>query len=457
MRPALTALAVGLCASLLAGCLGPPPELSGGGFLQRPEPVVADASGLVVAGRAFVVKGVNYAPPGPNGTVADWNGHDARRDLAAMKRMGANTIRVSGVPQPALAGLLDAARVFDVKVIVTLPGPADPASVSDAEARALERELRTLLARHADHPALLLWDLGDGWDARATGDPAAWLQVLGRLAEVVAQEDPRHPAMTSTTTVEAAIAARSAAPRLGLLGVAGPPARGETLAQQVADRPILLTSFSADAWNETRDREDPPAQAASAARAWIEVREARAASGRLAGAVLAAWADRWDLEGGPRQDASSAQPDREWLGAHRFRDGAWEPRPIVATLAEAWGREADGTPPSILDLTRTRNATEARVGATVVTYGGLNASVELLYRAAGGAWAATPMTLTGPERWEAALVPADDSLVYFRVKAVDEAGRQRTTADETLRGAPLGALAAAAALALAALGRRARG
>lgn len=85
-------------AVLLAGCLGPPPELTGGGLFDRPERVTLDSRGLLVAGRPFLVKGVRCEPVGASGTARDWTGWEPVGGFILMKRVGFSTVRVRVPP-----------------------------------------------------------------------------------------------------------------------------------------------------------------------------------------------------------------------------------------------------------------------------------------------------------------------------------------------------------------------
>lgn len=447
-------------AVLLAGCLGPPPEFTGGGLFDRPERVALDSSGLLVAGRPFLVKGVNYEPVGANGTARDWAGWEPKGDLLLMKRVGFNTVRVREPPEPALSDLLADAARLDLKVVVVLPGPRDAASIGPDEARAIERDLRAVLARHAGHPAILAWEIGAGWDAQATGDPGPWIGHLDRLAAIAHREDPRHPTLTSVTDPRSAAAVRAGAPSVDVLGLRGfgqNESAWESIwaAGNAAGRPVLLTEFGADAWDDRGRKEDGGSQADGILAAWERIRaNHRAGANVAAGGVLAAWADRSDLDDTPGPSARAGEPDEEWLGLRGAGSGGPGPlRHAAQRLAGLWRADADATPPSILDVRLATEADRIRVAADVVTYADRNATVEILFRSATGAWSTAPMAPTANASWEAALAPTE--LLYVRVRATDEAGLSRTTPSAALREASSVAWAAILAIAVAAgVGRR---
>jgi GT2 family glycosyltransferase len=116
-------------------------------------------AGVIVAGKfldvdadRFLVRGLRYRAVNQSDrcTVA--------RDLEAIRRTGANTIRTDSPPPLAF---MDEAAAHGLRVIVGAPWPAPGAFPDDRLAvRALHAELRTVVDRLAPHPATLLFAIG---------------------------------------------------------------------------------------------------------------------------------------------------------------------------------------------------------------------------------------------------------------------------------------------------------
>ena len=114
--------------------------------------------------------------------------------LRELKDLGANTVRTYGSdPGPVLA---EAERV-GLKVIVGLwlEPPrrgfdyADPAAVTAQ----LDR-LRAEAQRYKDHPALLMWGIGNEVEAELTDSARVW-PAIEDAARMVKSVDPNHPTM----------------------------------------------------------------------------------------------------------------------------------------------------------------------------------------------------------------------------------------------------------------------
>jgi len=144
----------------------------------------APAATVGVRGTTIVVDGRPFFIRGAAGTTR----------LAMLKDLGANTVRTYGDdPGPVLD---EAARV-GLKVIVGLwlEPPrrgfdyADPAAVNAQ----LDR-LRAEVQRHKDHPALLMWGIGNEVEAELTDGARVW-PAIEDAARMVKSVDPNHPTM----------------------------------------------------------------------------------------------------------------------------------------------------------------------------------------------------------------------------------------------------------------------
>jgi hypothetical protein len=127
--------------------------------------------------------------------------------LAALKAAGANSFRTWGVSDPARTrALLDEAQRLGLTVCFGLwiehQGPwvnyRDPATVK----RILGEVVHTVRT-FKDHPAVLMWGVGNELEGYADGagdDPLVW-QFLEFIAAAVKELDPDHPTMTTLAEI----------------------------------------------------------------------------------------------------------------------------------------------------------------------------------------------------------------------------------------------------------------
>lgn len=133
-------------------------------------------------GRPFMVQGAS--------------GHTFLKEL---REAGGNTIRVYDTIQ--LASILDEAHRNDIAVIAGLPMPAsvylDDFYTDDAKVNAMYRAFRNTVIRYKDHPALLMWCLGN--EPVMTWKPGhdAFYNAYNRLLGMIHTIDPDHPVTTT--------------------------------------------------------------------------------------------------------------------------------------------------------------------------------------------------------------------------------------------------------------------
>lgn len=90
----------------------------------------------------------------------------------------------------------------------------DPSAVARQFAR-----VRAEVLRHKDHPALLMWVIGNELNLKSR-NPRVW-NAVDRIARWIHEVDPRHPVMTTLAGFDADVAAllKSRAPALDLIGI----------------------------------------------------------------------------------------------------------------------------------------------------------------------------------------------------------------------------------------------
>jgi len=122
--------------------------------------VTTDGKFLRAGDARFLVKGVTYGTFAPDGEGYQFpEPSRIAEDFALMRRYGINTVRVYTAPRREL---LDAAAREGLRVIVGLPWAQHVAFLDDRRLKArIQREAIAEVRRLADHPAVLMFALGN--------------------------------------------------------------------------------------------------------------------------------------------------------------------------------------------------------------------------------------------------------------------------------------------------------
>jgi hypothetical protein len=298
--------------------------------------VRVDGATILVDGRPFFIRGAA-------GTSR----------LALLRQLGANTVRTYGDdPGP----VLDEAAKVGLKVIagLWLEPPrrgfnyGDPAAVNAQ----LDR-LREMVRRYKDHPALLMWGIGNEVEAELGNAAPVW-PAIEQAARMVKSVDPNHPTMAVLQEAgdDKARKIHEIAPSVDVLGVNsygdalfGLPAR---VRQQRWTGPLVITEFGPrGAWQVAHTPWNAPVEPTSTAKATMMQRYlvATAAPG-IAGQIVFYW--------GQKQEVTPTWyglflPDGGWTQALEAMAQAWHGRtpagnraPRIAALHFADGGAADG-------------------------------------------------------------------------------------------------------------------
>jgi exo-beta-1,3-glucanase (GH17 family) len=145
---------------------------------------------LLIEGSPYYIKGVCYhpVPKGSNKRSFD----RLTEDLALMKEMGVNSIRVY-VPITERA-VLDEIHAAGIKVIINIG--YDQGGVYDIKSGSFI----DYVDAYKDHPAILLWELGNEFNFHPQwfgGDIQNWYDALNAAALLTKEHDPSRPVATA--------------------------------------------------------------------------------------------------------------------------------------------------------------------------------------------------------------------------------------------------------------------
>lgn len=145
-------------------------------------------------------------------------------DQAALAARGANSFRTwSTDPDPAkVRAMLDEAHGHGLRVAMGLAVGKERHGFDLGDADAIAAQQARILDQvraHKDHPAVLMWVVGNELNLSAT-DPRIW-DVVESITRAIHAEDPNHPVMTPLAGFDTTLAAqlRARAPSLDLIGI----------------------------------------------------------------------------------------------------------------------------------------------------------------------------------------------------------------------------------------------
>lgn len=273
----------------------------------------ADAWRLTRGGAAYPVKGV---------------GGGASKELA--RAAGANSWRTWAVDQ--IGEELDEARNLGMTVSVGFWLGHERHGFNYDDPAALARQenaVRETVSRFKDHPAVLVWALGNEMEIGCSREEAMWRHI-DRLARLCKELDPNHPTMTVIAEVwdKKVEAMNRWCPSVDIVGIntyGGAGSIGERWRKAGGTRPYLITEFgppghwemgktetgAPEEWNSTRK-----------ARWYADVYRTGVTEDRMA---LGAYAFHW---------GSKVEATPTWYGLF-LKDGSR--LGAIEALTAAWG------------------------------------------------------------------------------------------------------------------------
>jgi len=264
-------------------------------------PITIDGRQILVGGTPIHVRGVCWNPVVRGGSHPDGLDFDGlgEIDIPLMQAAGINAVRT--YTSLTDVNVLDRLHAAGIKVIMSVYiwGGAEPSSVL------------TTINAVKDHPAILMWMVGNEWNYNGLYVGLSFDESLARMqetAQIIKQADPNHPVATSYGEVPSA----DTISRLSAIDVWGINTyRGITFGnlfstwENLSTLPMIVSEFGADAWDARNGGSENLAAQAEATASLVGAIEDDAArdGGIVSGGTIFEWSDEWwkDGEGDPNQ------------------------------------------------------------------------------------------------------------------------------------------------------------
>ena len=328
-------------------------------------PAAIAVSVAMAAGEGSVVKVGKNAGGGfellRDGKPFFINGAGGTQHLADLVKYGGNSIRTWGIEQldEKVDGkpLLD--RALELGLAVTagiwLKHERQGFNYSDpANLKKQRDEVRAAVRKYKDHPALLMWGLGNEMEGPTSdgSDPRIWKE-LEELAKIVKAEDPNHPVMTviagaAASKVQGVLAYYPSIDVLGVNAYGGAAGVGKDLKGSGWAKPFVLSEFGPlGHWEVGKTAWGAPVEPTSRDKAASYYATQTSVAGDGKGFCLGSYVFLW----GQKQEVTST-----WYGMF-LKSG--EKLPTVDAIVYAWsGKWPENRCPKILRIeTALRGAT----------------------------------------------------------------------------------------------------
>ncbi len=271
-----------------------------------------------------------------------------RNDVRALAAHGGNAIRNWTASDEATdtRKLLDDAHASGVTVALCLTVQAERwgFDYDDEEAVAAQlREFREQVLKYRDHPALLLWIIGNELNHEYTNSKV--YDAVGDIAAMIEELDPNHPATTTLAGVDARALAdiEARAPDLDFVSFqvyGGLFSMEKAIRKLGYEKPFMVTEWGAIGyWEVDATSWAAPLEATSTEKADVFLRGQRDVLDKLGGQLLGSYAFLW----GQKQERTPT-----WFGMFTEDGNATE---VVDVMHYLWnGTWPDNRVPQVRSL-----------------------------------------------------------------------------------------------------------
>ena len=259
--------------------------------------------------------------------------------LEQLAAAGANSVRTWGADN--VGPLLDEAHALGLTVTVGIWLGHERHGFDyndETQVREQLERAREAVLRYKDHPAVLLWGIGNEMEGFENGDnPVIW-KAVNDVAAMVKELDPHHPTMTVTTFVhgERIEYLHKRSPAIDIHGVnayGGASIVAERLREGGATKPFVLTEFGpVGSWEMPKTEWGAPYEQTSTDKAKFYKQSYEQGVVAEPGFALGSYAFLW---------ASKMEATETWFGMF-LEDGA--KTGAVDVMTELWS----GSPPEDL-------------------------------------------------------------------------------------------------------------
>ncbi len=293
-------------------------------------------------------------------------GAGGKRSLKQLAAAGANSVRTWGADD--IGALLDEAHSLGLSVTVGIWLGHERHGFNYRDKAQVAEQLehaRQAVLRYKDHPAVLLWGIGNEMEGYEAGDDPAMWSAVNDIATMVKALDPAHPTMTVTADIGGGrvMSVQERCPAIDIHGInsyGGAASLPERYRKAGGTKPYVLTEFGPPgAWETSKTSWGAPLELTSTEKAAsyrdVYNRAVTGAKGLALGSYVFAW--------GFKMEATAT-----WFGMF-LDDGSR--LGAVDTMTELWS----GAPPANLAPTvkplvidgddRLAPAAELRVAAVV--------------------------------------------------------------------------------------------
>lgn len=180
-------------------------------------------------------------------------GSGGEGSLAKLKEAGANSVRTWGADR--LSSTLDEAQKQGLTVCVGIwlhhQGDTEGFDYNDPEmVKAQLEQVRQCVMRFKDHPAVLLWGLGNEMEGYGAGNKVEIWNAVNEAAKLAKQLDPNHPTMTVISELggERVACIHQHCPDIDIVGInsyAGSATIAGRYAKLKGTKPYIVTEFGA--------------------------------------------------------------------------------------------------------------------------------------------------------------------------------------------------------------------
>lgn len=241
---------------------------------------------LLRGGEPYVIKGAGMAV----------------EDIERFAAHGGNSIRnwSTTAEYQDVRALLDAAHAHDVSVALCLPMQAERWGFDYDDAGAVATQLETFrdeIIRYRDHPALLVWIIGNELNHDYT-NPKVY-DAVNDVAAMIHALDPNHPTTTTVSGFHEGVIAdiRTRAPEIDFISFqlyGGLFALPEKLARSGFDEPFMVTEWGAlGYWEMEKTSWGVPTENTSSEKADVYVRGHRDVLSTLNGQLIGSYVFLW--------------------------------------------------------------------------------------------------------------------------------------------------------------------